>query len=122
MKKLAIYVVICIFLYIVQSFVELVKYLFTIPGVELFLSSRLNQDPLESFFGKQRQSGGGSDNPTVARFISGTSSLRVQGSLALQPLRGNCRRKKKKNDGMTVADHDIEPLPKRRKKHSSNKK
>jgi hypothetical protein len=95
----------------VQSFIELTKYLFTRSGVQFFFSERLNQDPLESFFGKQRQRGGGSDNPNVAQFVSGTSSLRVQGSIALQPLRGNCRRK-------LFEDEDLlsdTPLPKRQR-------
>ena len=32
-----------------MSFVELVKYLFTIPGVTLFLSEKLCQEPLKFF-------------------------------------------------------------------------
>ena len=40
-----------------MSFVELVKYLFTIPDVTSFLSEKLCQDPLEKFFGSQRQRG-----------------------------------------------------------------
>ena len=100
---------------LVTSFVELTKYLFTLPGVEVLLSERFNQDPLESFFGKQRQRGGGSDNPNVAQFLTGTSSLRLQRSVALQPLRGNTRRKRQSID---VADDT--PLPKRRH-HSKSK-
>lgn len=41
-----------------KSFVELVRYIFTIPGVKAFLSECLCQDPLEKFFGCQRQRGG----------------------------------------------------------------
>ena len=37
-------------LFLVKSFVELVRYIFTIPGVKYFLSERLSQDPLENFF------------------------------------------------------------------------
>ena len=59
----------------------------------MFMSDRLNQDPLESFFGKQRQKGGGSDHSTVAQFINTTSSLRAQGSVSIHPLRGNCRKR-----------------------------
>ena len=36
----------------VRSFVELVKFVFTIPGVTVFLSGRICQDPLEGFFGQ----------------------------------------------------------------------
>lgn len=38
-------------IFLVHSFVELVKYLFIIPGVEAFLSEKLSQDPLEVFLG-----------------------------------------------------------------------
>lgn len=99
-----------------NSFVDLTKYLFTCDGVKLFLSERLSQDPLESFFGKQRQRGGGSDNPTVGQFLSSTSSLRVQGSMALQPLRGNCNRKRQAMDDDAVrAMIASEPLPKKKR-------
>ena len=53
-----------------KSFVELVRHLFTIPGVDSFLSQRLCQDPLERFFGTQRQRGGVHDNPNVAEYSS----------------------------------------------------
>ena len=39
----------------VLSFVDLVKYVFTNPGVKYFLSERLSQDPLEKFFSCQCQ-------------------------------------------------------------------
>ena len=35
----------------------------------------LCQDPLESFFGCQRERGGTSDNPNVAEFCSNTQAL-----------------------------------------------
>ena len=81
------------------------------PGVQYVLSAKLNQDSLESFFGKQRMRGGYSDNPNVATFLSGAQSLRVQGSAAVKPTRGNCKRGKSKKP-LTVDDT---PLPKRKK-------
>lgn len=39
-----------------KSFVELVRYLFTLPDVQSFLSQRICQDPLERFFGCQWRS------------------------------------------------------------------
>ena len=38
-------------MFAVNSFVELVEYIFKIPGVDVFLSERLLQDPLEKFLG-----------------------------------------------------------------------
>lgn len=59
------------------SFIELAKFAFTISGVRAFLSEKLSQDPLEQFFGCQRQRGGTSKNPTVAEFCKNTQALRV---------------------------------------------
>lgn len=99
-----------------NSFVELTKYIFTKEaGVRVFLSERLSQDPLESFFGKQRQRGGGCDNPTVDLFLSGTSSIRAQGCVSLQPLRGNCNRKRQLTDDDVQAMLVDEPLAKRKR-------
>ena len=61
----------------VKSFVELVRFLFTIPGVTCFLSEKLCQDPLEKFFGCQRQRGGVNENPTAQEFCKNTQALRV---------------------------------------------
>ena len=45
-----------------------------IPGVKYFLSEKLCQDPLESFFGNQRMHGSSiNDNPNVATFCPGDS-------------------------------------------------
>ena len=60
---------------------ELVRFIFTIPGVETFLSERLTQDPLEQFFGMQRQWGGTSENPLVQTFCKNTQALRVVNSI-----------------------------------------
>ena len=47
----------------VNSFVELVKFYFTIPGVKAFLSEKLSQNPLEKFFVCQQQRGRVIKNP-----------------------------------------------------------
>ena len=96
----------------VKSFVEVTRYLLSQPGVKFILSERFCQDPLECFFGRQRSCGGRNDNPTVQQFLKSTVSLRVQGSLALKHLRGNCR-KRPLDDDMVI---DNSSLPKRRRK------
>ena len=98
---------------------ELVTYLLDFPGVKYILSEKLCQDPLESFFGKQRMRGGYSDNPTVSSFLKGTVSLRVQGSMAMKPTRGNCRRGKENNDDNEKVDDT--PLPKRKRNRKGKK-
>ena len=81
------------------------------------LTAKLTQDSLESFFGKQRMRGGYSDNPNVATFLYGAQSLRVQGSTAVKPTCGNCKRGRN-TESMVV---DEQPLPKRRRSSQKNK-
>ncbi len=64
---------------------------FTQFATSYFLSEKLCQDYLESFFGKP--AGGRNDNPTVKDFCKNNVSLRVQGSAVLDPARGNCTRR-----------------------------
>ena len=97
----------------VMSFVDLVRYIFTIPGVKSFLSRRICQDPIEKFFSCQRQRGGTHDNPSVAEFVHNTQKLRVINSFCRGSVLGNCR------GDNTPANFDKEnrPIAKRRKCH-----
>ena len=94
----------------VNSFVEMTQFLLSVPGVQYVLSEKLCQDPVEAFFGKQRAAGGWSDNPTVHQFCLNTVSLGVQGSAALEPVRGNCG---KRQCSTSSSDMFRKPLPKR---------
>ena len=78
----------------VKPFVELVRFLFTIPGVTCFLSEKLCQDPLENFFGCQRQREGVNETLTAQEFCKNTQALRVINSQCQQVTRGNCRVRK----------------------------
>ena len=93
---------------------EMVKYLFTIPGVTLFLSNRLCQNPVENFFGQQRQRGKSNENPNVSEFAKNTQALRVINSTCAT-IRGNCRKDSRKRT-LELGDEN-KPLPKRRHKH-----
>ena len=79
--------------YAANSFIELVKYVFTLPdlSMKVFLSQRVCQDPLENFFGCQRQRGGTHDNPNMQEFQKNMEALRVINSFARGPAKGNCR-------------------------------
>ncbi len=100
-------------LYLVHSFLELLDYIFTsVPGVTVFLSNRLCQDPLENFFGCQRQRGRVNENPNVAEFIKNTQALRIV-TTTCATVRGNCRGSKD-HDNIKI---DNTPLEKRRKIH-----
>lgn len=53
------------------------------------LSERFTQDPLESFFGKQRARGGSSDNPNSRTFLYNAQAIRVQKTMAIASHKGN---------------------------------
>lgn len=115
-----------VLLSVVYSFVDLTRFILTKHSEEnlFLLSERLSQDPLENYFGKQRARGGRSDNPTVwERTLQNAGALRIQKSLALDPVRGNSSRKRRlfaeSDQGLTVHNIDNTPLPKR---HRTTKK
>ena len=105
-----------------KSFIELVKYVFTLEDVSSFLSQRLCQDPLEIFFGCQRQRGGVHDNPNVKEFINNTQSMRVT-NMCKGVGKGNCRGAKPNDrDTLSLVDEEnLRPLPKRRRVRANSK-
>ena len=103
-------------LFLVSSFVEFVPSLFKIAGVHSFLSARINQDPIEKFFGMQRQAGRAHQNPTVAEFIKNTETFRVISSIWLDDIIGNCRGRKSNDTDLHAA---MQPLNKRKQRHNS---
>ena len=105
-----------------KSFVGLVRYLFTIPGVKCFLSRKICQDPLEKFFGCQRQMGGTHNNPTVKEFAQNTQALCVVSNFCRQVVKGNCRgNKRSKRDDEEEIENCNHPLPKRSKSRAKGK-
>jgi hypothetical protein len=82
---------------IVNAFMELVEAIFQMDGVKFFLSERISQDPLERFFGVQRQRGRVNENPDVATFCKNTQAIKVIGSFCRGPVKGNCRGIKRKS-------------------------
>ncbi len=78
----------------VLSFVDLVEFIFTIPGVTVFCSNRICQDQLENFLGQQRQRGRVNENPNIPEFIKNTQALRIVNTTCCT-VRGNCRGAKK---------------------------
>ncbi|KAL5474560.1 hypothetical protein EMCRGX_G026521 [Ephydatia muelleri] len=75
----------------VNSIVEMVKYLFSLEGVKSFLSNRISQDPIEKFFGCQRQRLSTNENPNAYEFSKNTETLRVVNSICRPSVHGNCR-------------------------------
>ncbi len=91
---------------------DLVEYLFKVPGVKAFLSNKLCQDPLEKFFGQQRQCGRASENPNASEFLKNTQALRIVNGVC-RNVKGNCRGSN--SDSKDIDATLSEPLPKRRK-------
>lgn len=77
-----------------------------------FLSERISQDPLEKFFGRQRQRGGVNENPSISQFLKGNQALRVINSIDLDITRGNTRGSNRSN---LPGKENVAPLPKRRR-------
>ena len=94
-----------------KAFIEMVNYLFTLPGVKCFLSERISQDPLEKFFGNQRQRGAVNENPTVKEFCQNTQALRVINTVC-KDVRGNCRGSKRARETDNLQENT--PLKKRK--------
>ena len=71
-------------------FVELTKYLLSIPGVPVFMSKRLSKDPIDKLFGQHAATKGSSnDNPNVPQFVKGTQALKVINTTSMN-IKGNC--------------------------------
>ena len=105
----------------VKSFIDLAKYLFTFEGVTSILSERLSQDPLEKFFGMQRQRGRTHENPNVQEFCKNTQALRVINGTVMDTIKGNCRGKKR-NLSMIKAELEKENQPLKKRKKSRTRK
>ena len=103
---------------IAKSFIELLRYIFKIPGVKFFLSERLSQNPLENFFGCQRQRCRTNENPNLNEFCKNTQALRVINSVCGTISKGNCRGNKQGVD----MDENNKPLPKRRRVRKQKRK
>ena len=92
----------------INGFIGAVNYLLSI-GTKFINARVFCQDPLEQYFGKQRQAGGGSRNPNVERYFQNDNKIALHRDM-------NVRRR----SGNVAADNkhwevDDAPLPKKRK-------
>lgn len=87
----------------------------------MFMTNRLCQDPLEKFFGQQRQRGRVNENPNVSQFLKNTQALRVVNNVCRKTVKGNCRGTSGSGRGrkhMLPANKENMPLPKRKRKRT----
>ena len=96
----------------VNSFLEFVPEILSLPGISYFLSDKINQDPLETFFGLIRQHGRVNNNPTIYETMKSTQTLRVIRSIAIDDVIGNCRGRKR---AISFDDLDDSPMPKKKR-------
>ena len=76
----------------VLSFVEMAENLLALEGAKFLLSERFSQDPVEEYFGKQRERGARNDNPTADGFLHNHQTLATLGTISIGPLvKGNVR-------------------------------
>ena len=52
------------------------RHRYYIPGVQVFLSEKISQDPLEKFFESHHQRGAVNDNPNIQQLCYNTQALR----------------------------------------------
>ena len=67
----------------VQYTIESTKFLLQ-GGMDYVLTERFCQDPVEEFFGKQRQLGRRSDNPDINQFGYNSNTIRTDMSISCQ--------------------------------------
>ena len=85
------------------------------PGVGYFLSDKLNQDPLEEHFGRQRGAIGGSDNPTFEQYALTERKLQVAKDDLIRVLHGNTRARCRKGDNKRIIPSQEQALPRSKK-------
>lgn len=92
---------------------ELVPQLLRLEGVQYFLSDRLNQDPVEEHFGKQRSHGGGNTHPSALEYGHNERKI-VSKSDMIRMMHGNTRGRIR--DDRQIDIRDDRALAKRQRK------
>ena len=96
----------CVFT--LKAFIEIVQFIFKIPGVKFFLNERISQDPLKNFFGCQRQRTRTADK--CLPILQEHSSIRVINSVCRNISKGNCCGR-----AQSIVVKDDKPLSKRQR-------
>ena len=97
----------------VYAFHDLAKQLLSEDGVDYVLSDKMNQDPLEEHFGKQKACGGSNENPRLKEYTDNERKLLVAKFKMIRVMRGNARGR---HEEQAIDINDNRLLPKRKKK------
>lgn len=81
------------------------------------MSEKISQNSLENYFGQQRARGGRNVHTNLV-CVQYAAALPILKSVALNPVRGNCRRKRLTYD--KEKESDDKRLPKRQHKRNRN--
>ena len=95
----------------IRGFIGAVKYLLDHGGVDFINARVFCQDPLEQFFSKQRQKGGGSSTPNLQKFMENARAIHIQRGLSVRKRTANTRA----DDAFQISN---EKMPRRRPPHS----
>ena len=93
---------------------ELVPLLLRQDGFDYFLSDRLNQDPVEEHFNKQRSSDAGSEMPLLQSYGYNKRKVIVSKSDMIQVMHSNTRGSIRDEEEIDI--HDDRSLPKKAKR------
>ena len=105
-----------------ETFIRYFDRFFDSMNVHSFSEWKTSRKPDRKTILEKRARGGKIENPTVQRALQNAGALRIQKSLALDPVRGNSRYKCRlyQTEELTISDIDNTPLPKR-KRHTHKK-
>ena len=97
-----------------NSFLKIIEVLFCSAEENeniYILSERFSKDSLKNYFGTLRTKGGRNTNPSAKEALDASASIRIQGTVAQDPIRGNSSRRKRLFNN--TIDSACAPVPKR---------
>ena len=97
----------------VHAFHGLAKQLLFEDAVDYVLSDKMNQDPLEEHFGKQKACGSSNENPGLKEYTDNEKKLLVAKFEMVRVMRGNARGR---HEEQTIDINHNRLLPKRKNK------
>ena len=95
---------------------QIVAQLILSKGVDSVLTERFQQDPLEEYFGNQRQRGRRSDNPDASQFAYNDRALDVQRNIVPIKAGNTGKRSAEKSKWNDIIEEPLDKAKKQKKK------